>query len=168
MGAHEGILSVSSVHVVNQMQLDKAKPGIPSGGGANLTLSFYPMTQIKRVPLLIIQSFHVKFEIDLTKIVLCFMSTRSYAQSAKVDIDLLTPWPNRVRPSLPTTNMWSLKVMGLKLLSYQAHKFSYIECQSWPCPFTPWPKFNNFPLSLLTTCMWCLKQNRESTKEYSR
>ena len=49
-----------------------------------------PWPKINRVPPLIINNLHVKFESDWAKTVVCIVSTRSYTQSAKVDLDL---WP---------------------------------------------------------------------------
>ena len=55
--------------------------------------------QINRVLPLIIHNLHVKFEKDWARTVAAIVST-TYTQSAKVDLDLLTPWPkiNRVHP----------------------------------------------------------------------
>ena len=53
----------------------------------------WPLTlrpKINRVPPLIVHNLHVKFESDWTKTVVCILPTRSYIQSAKVDLDL---WP---------------------------------------------------------------------------
>ena len=38
MGAHEGIVSVSSVHFVNKMELNNSKRGIPSQGRDKIDL----------------------------------------------------------------------------------------------------------------------------------
>ena len=78
------------------------------------------------------------------------MSTRSYTQTAKVDLDLWPRDPKSIGFLLSSWRMcmWSLKVIGQKLCSrYRAHKVLYTECQSWPCqswpwPLTPWPKIN--------------------------
>ena len=64
-----------------------------------------------------IHNLHVKFESDWAKTVVCIVSTRSYTQSAKVDLDL---WPRDPKSigllfSSSTTYMGSKKVIGQKL-----------------------------------------------------
>ena len=110
----------------------------------------WPMTlcpQINRVPPLIIHNLHVKFESDWTKAVVCIVSTRSYTQSRKIDLDL---WPRDPKwigflLSPSTTYMWSLKVIGKNNSIYRVHKVLYTECQRWPWPLTPWLKINRVP-----------------------
>ena len=80
-------------------------------------LTLWP--KINRVPLLIIHNLHVKIERDWTKTAVCIMPTRFYKQSTKGDLDF---WPRDPKSigftfSLSTTYMWSLKVIGLNLLS---------------------------------------------------
>ena len=84
------------------------------------------------------------------------MSTRSYTQSAKVDLDL---WPRD-----PKSKPWSVlclqglihRVPKLTLTFdpvtqnqnrglYCVHRVLYTESQSWPWPLTPWPKINRVP-----------------------
>ena len=76
-----------------------------------------PWPEINRVPPLIINNLHVKFESDWTKTVVCIVSTRSYTQSAKVDLDLWPRDPKSIGFLLSTwwMCMWSLKVIGQKL-----------------------------------------------------
>ena len=76
-----------------------------------------PWPKINRVPPLIIHNLHVKFESDWAKTAVAIVSTRSYTQSATVDLDL---WPRDPKSigfllSSFTTYMWSLKVIGQKL-----------------------------------------------------
>ena len=96
-----------------------------------------PWPQINRVPPLIIHNLHVKFKSDCAKTVVCILSTRSYTQSDKVDLDL---WPRH--PHL-TCEVW--KWLGKSCSVYRVHKVLYTECQSWPWPLTPWPKINRVP-----------------------
>ena len=78
-----------------------------------------PWLKINRVSPLIIDNLHVKYESDWAKTVVCILPTRSYTQSAKVDLDLWPPDQKSIgfflSPS--TTYMWSLKVIGQKLQS---------------------------------------------------
>ena len=46
------------------------------------------MTQINRVPPLIIHNLHVKSESDWAITIVCIVFTRSYTQSTKDDLDL--------------------------------------------------------------------------------
>ena len=76
-----------------------------------------PWPKINRVPPLIIHNLHMKSESDWAKTGVGIVSTRSYTQSAKVDIDL---WYCDLKLigsllSSSTTYMWSLKVIGQKL-----------------------------------------------------
>ena len=90
----------------------------------------WPLTlspQINRAPPLIIHNLHVKFESDWATTVVCIVSTRSYTQSAKVDLDL---WPRDQKSigfllSSSTTNKWSLKVIGENCSLYRAHRVLY-------------------------------------------
>ena len=73
--------------------------------------------KINRVTPLIIHNLQVKFESDLVKTVVTIVSTRSYTQSAKIDLDL---WPCDPKSigfllSSSTTYMWSFKVIGQNL-----------------------------------------------------
>ena len=47
--------------------------------------------KINRVPLLIMNNLHVKFESEQAKTVVCIVPTKSYTQNAEVDFDL---WPH--------------------------------------------------------------------------
>ena len=76
-----------------------------------------PWPKINRVPPLIIHNLHMKFESDWAKTVFTIMSTRSYTQSATVDLDL---WPHDPKSigfllSSSTTYIWSLKVIRQQL-----------------------------------------------------
>ena len=77
----------------------------------------HPWPKMNRVPPLTIHNLHVKFESDWAKTVVAIVPTRSYTQSAKLDLDL---WPHDPKwigflLSSFTTYMWSLKVIGQKL-----------------------------------------------------
>ena len=76
-----------------------------------------PWPKINRVPPLIIHNLHVKFESDWAKTVVCILPTRSYTQSAKVDLDLWSRDPKSIGFLLSSWRMcmWSLKVIGQKL-----------------------------------------------------
>ena len=78
-----------------------------------------PWPKINRVPPLIINNLHVKFESDWEKTVVCIVSTRSYTQSAKFDLDLWPRDPKSIGFLLSSwwMCMWSLKVIGQKLWS---------------------------------------------------
>ena len=56
-----------------------------------MTLTYDSMIKINRVPPLIIHNLHVKSERDWAQTIVCIVSTRSYTQSAKDDLDL---WPH--------------------------------------------------------------------------
>ena len=76
-----------------------------------------PWPKINRVPPLIIHNLHMKIESDWAKTVVAIVPTRSYTQSATVDLDL---WPRDQKSigfllSTFTAYMWSLKVIGQKL-----------------------------------------------------
>ena len=80
----------------------------------------WPLTswpKINRVPPLIIHNLHMKFESDWAKTVVCIVSTRSYTQSAKVDLDLWPRDPKSIGFLLSSwwMCMWSLKMIGQKL-----------------------------------------------------
>ena len=86
------------------------------------------------------------------KTVVAIVPTRSYTQSAKVDLDI---WPHDPKSiwflSLSsTTYMWSLKVIELKLKSVLWHL--YTECKKWPWPLTLWSKIKRVPL--VTWLVW--------------
>ena len=75
------------------------------------------------------------------------MSTRSYTQSATIDLDL---WPRDPKSigfllSSLSTCMWSLKVIGQNCSLYRVFKVLCTECHSWPWPLTPVPEINRFP-----------------------
>ena len=106
--------------------------------------------------LLIIHNAHVKFESDRAKTVVCNVSTRSYTQSAIVDLDL---WPRDQKSigfrlsSFTTYPMWSLKVIGQKLVVIMSTR-SYtqnatVEIDLWPRD----PKSIGFFLSSSTSYM---------------
>ena len=110
----------------------------PLAGGQSLP---WPMTlwpKINRVPSLIINNLHVKFESDWAKTVVCIVSTRSYTQSTKVDLDLWTHDQKSIGflLSSSTTYMWSLKVIGQKLLLLLVHKVKR-DGQTHPPTHTP-------------------------------
>ena len=76
---------------------------------------------------------------DWAKTVVCIVSTRSYTQSARVDLYL---WPRDPKSTgfllaSSTTYMWSLEVIRQKTSLYPAHKVLFTKCQSWPWPLTP-------------------------------
>ena len=123
----------------------------------NLTPTFNLWPQINRVPPLIIHNLHVKFESDWAKSVAFIVSTRSYTQSAKVDLDLL-PKINRV-PPLIINNLyvkfesdWAITVVCI--LSTRSYSQSAkVDLDLWPCD----PKSIGFLLSSSTTYMWSMK-----------
>ena len=107
----------------------------------------WPLTlwpKISRVSLLIIHNLHMKIESDWAKTVVAIVPTRSYTQSAAVDLDLwpLDPKSIGLLFSSFTAYMWSLKVIGQKLLSLSCHQ---VKCDGWPWPLTLWPKINRVP-----------------------
>ena len=114
-----------------------------------------PWPKINRVPPLVFHNLHVKSESDWAKTVVCIVSTRSYTQSAKVDLHLKSLFyilprdPKSIGFLLAssTTYMWSLEVIRQKTSLYPAHKVLYTKCQRWPWPLTPppWPKINRVP-----------------------
>ena len=65
-----------------------------------ITISLTPWHKINRVPPLIIHNLHVKFGSDWAKAVVAIVSTRSYIQSAKVDLGLLPHDPKSTRMGL--------------------------------------------------------------------
>ena len=75
------------------------------------------------------------------------MPTRSYTQSAKVDLDIWALDPKSIKffLSSSTIYMWSLKAIGRNCSCYHVHNVLYTECQNWPWPLTPWPKINRVP-----------------------
>ena len=89
----------------------------PLAGGQSPPWPMTPWPKIDRGPPLIIHNLHVKFESDWAKTVVAIMSTRSYTQSAIVDLDLWPCDPKSIWFLLLsfTTYMWSLKVIGQKL-----------------------------------------------------
>ena len=74
----------------------------------------------------------------------CILPTRSYSQSAKVDLGLWPPWLkiNRVPPlvfhnlHVKSESDWAKTIVCIVSTMY------YTQCQSWPWPMTPWPKIN--------------------------
>ena len=106
-----------------------------------------PWPKTNRVPLLIIPNLRVNFERDWAKTLVPTVSTRSYTQSARIDLDL---WPRDPKSrgflfSSFTTNMWSLKWLDKNCLRYHVHKVLYTDSHSWPWPLTPWPKIKRVP-----------------------
>ena len=98
-----------------------------------------PWSKINWVPPLLIINLHVKFEKDSTQTVICILSTRSYTQSAKVDLDL---WPCDQNSigfflSSSTTYRWSLKVIELKLLSVSCPQALFHRVQKLTLTFDP-------------------------------
>ena len=74
--------------------------------------------KINRVPLLIINNFHVKFESDRTKTAVCIVPTMFYTQSTNIDLAL---WPRDAKSigfllSSSTTYMWRLIVTVICIL----------------------------------------------------
>ena len=101
----------------HQKKTRQRKAWHPLAGGQSWPWPMNPWPKINRGPLLIIHNLHVKFESDWAKTVVAIVSTRSYTQSATVDLDL---WPRDPKSigfllSSSTTYMWSLKVIGQKL-----------------------------------------------------
>ena len=90
------------------------KAWLPLAGGQSWPWPLTLWPKINRVPPLIIHNLHVKFESDRAKTVVCILPTRSYTQSAKVDLDLWPRDPKLIGFLLwsSTTYMWSLKVIG--------------------------------------------------------
>ena len=89
-----------------------------------LTLTFDPRPKINRIPPPIIHNLHVKIVSDWGKTVFCILSTRSYTQSATVDLDL---WPRDPKSigfllSSSITYMWILKVIWRKISRYRVLK----------------------------------------------
>ena len=91
----------------------------PLAGGQSWPWSMTPWPKINRVPPLIMVNVHVKFESDWAKTEVGIVSTRSYTQSAKVDLDLWPRDPKSIGFLLSSwwMCMWSLKVIGQKLKS---------------------------------------------------
>ena len=131
----------------------------PLAGGQSWPWSMTPWPKINRVPPLIIHNLHVKFESDWAKTEVAIVSTRSYTQSAKVDLDLWPCDPKSIGSSShhPQLTCEVLKWFGKNWSRYCVHKVLYTKCQSWPWPLTPWPKINRFLLSSSTTYMWSFK-----------
>ena len=70
----------------------------------NLTLTFDPVTQNHRVPPLIMNNLHVKFESDEAKSIVCIVPTRQSATDRRTDRQThgLTNPPHRITISPPT------------------------------------------------------------------
>ena len=112
----------------------------------------WPLTlgpKINRVTPLIIHDLHVKFESDWAKTVVAIVSTRSFTQSDKVDLDLWPCDPKSIgflfssSTTYGTCEVW--KWLGKNCSLYRVHKDFYTEYQSWPWLLTPWPKINRVP-----------------------
>ena len=101
---------------------------------------------IIRVPPLIIQNLHLKFQTDWTWSVVCSVSTRPYTQSAKVDLELWPCFPKSVGFLLSSSTIYFevWKWLGKHCSLYRVHKILYTECQSWP--WTPWPKISKISM----------------------
>ena len=113
-----------------------------------------PWLRIKRVwtvSPLIIHNLHVKFESDWAKTIVCILSTRSYTQSAKVELDLWPPWPNinRVPPLIIHSlhvKFWKFESDWAKTVVAIVPTRSYtqsakVDLDLWP----PSPKINRVP-----------------------
>ena len=99
-----------------------------------------PWPQINRFPPFIINNLHVKFKSDWAKTAVCIVSTRSYTQSAKVDLDL---WPRDPKsigfPKIKTTIIYSnrnskvgsFEIAKIKITKIISHTFTF---KSWKFP----------------------------------
>ena len=119
-----------------------------------------PWPKINWIRPLIMVNVHVKFESDWAKTEVAIVSTRSYTQSGKVDLDL---WPcdpkiNRV-PPLIINNLhvkfesdWAKTVVCI--VSTRSYTQSAkVDLDLWPRD----PKSIGFLLSSWWMCMWSLK-----------
>ena len=107
-----------------------------------LTLTF-AWPKINRVPLLVIHNWHVKFESDQTKTVVCFLPMRFHTQSNKVDLD---HWPHNLERDRTKSVVC---IVPIKFYTQSAK----VDLDLWPCD----PKSIGFLFSSSTTYMWSLK-----------
>ena len=120
-----------------------------------------PWSKINRVPLLIIHNSHVKFQSDWAKTVVCIVSTGSYTQSAKVDLDLWPRDPKSIGFLLIMVNVHvkfesdcaKTVVAIVSTRSYtQSAKIDldlWPRDPKWPWPLAPWSKINRVPLLII-------------------
>ena len=107
-----------------------------------------PWPKINRVLPLIIHNLHAKFERDLAKTVVAIVCTRSYTQSAKVDLDLWPLWSkvNRVPPliihNLHVKFESDYTKPVVAIMSTRSYTQSAkVDLDLWP----PWQKINGVP-----------------------
>ena len=105
------------------------------------------MTPWPKINRLLLHRLHVKSESDWAKSVVCIVSTRSYTQSAKVDLHLWPRDPKIKRGSSPHHPQhvkfgsdWAKQLVCI-LPTRSYSQSAKVDLGLWP----PWPKINRVP-----------------------